>query len=483
MDFFNALFREERLYFDLFDQITDAIYICDTEHRLVYFNKAAETLDGFDLKEVKGKTVEELYGIDEKTSPALRALTTEQPVINEKFTYYINGKENLQICFAGPIYSDGKLSGCYSIQRNVTALKEIVETNIALQRAIAKEKKKNHNQPTKNSVFSRLVGQSQSFTNCLTLAEQAAKTDSSIMLVGETGSGKEGLARAIHDLSNRAEKPFLALNCAAIPESLLEGILFGTKKGVYTGALEKEGILSQADGGTIFLDELNSMPLSSQSKLLRVLEEKKIMKLGSNKEKKINVRIISSTNENPRNAILSGKLREDLFYRLSVVQITIPPLRERREDIPDLTEHFIKKYNARFDKNILGIENEVMDYFMSFSWPGNVRQLKACVESAMNFASNDRKIHFSDLPPYIFENGESPEDRYRQMAHKTPAEQTAPIRKKTDGLLLSEEIRQREKEDIIETLKQTKGNVSQAARLLGMRRQSLQYRMKKYNIK
>ena len=174
------------------------------------------------------------------------------------------------------------------------------------------------------------------------------------MLIGSTGSGKEIFARAIHNGSNRVKKTVLALNCAAIPETLIESILFGTVKGVYTGAVEKDGILAQADGGTVFLDEINSMPLASQAKLLRVLEERRIMKLGSNKEVPIDIRVISSTNEDPVDAVRNQHMREDLLYRLSVVPIVIPPLRERKEDLPELIDYFIKKYNDRFDKHILG---------------------------------------------------------------------------------------------------------------------------------
>ena len=505
MSLFNELFDRRSLYFDIFDRMVEAVYICDTDKNLIYFNKAAERLDGYLLKDVKGKSTYELYGLDDMDSPMLRALATEHPVVNEEFSYYVNGKELIQLCNSGPIYEEGRLIGAYTVQRDLTQFKGIVEQNIALQRVINDHKSKKTSPFT--DPFSGIVGKSEKFRQSIALSRQAARTNSSVMLIGSTGSGKEVFARAIHESSNRAEKPFLALNCAAIPESLIEGILFGTTKGVYTGAVEKDGILAQADGGTVFLDEINSMPLISQAKLLRVLEEKKIMKLGSNKEVPINIRVISSINEMPAEAIRKGRLREDLFYRLSVVQILIPPLRDRAEDIPYLVRHFVEKYNARFGKNVLGVDSQVMSIFMNFPWPGNVRQLKACIESAMNFAKDDGWITRKDLPVYVFEDAEVPENRYRPWSQKNfikasretfpgmeteppvqvsfPAAKEKPVSppEETAGGRIMDSIRNEEKEEIIAALHRYRGNITKAAESLGMSRQSLSYRLKKYHLK
>lgn len=486
MDLFDAFFNKNTLYFDAFDKVAEAIYVCDINRNLVFFNKAAERLDGYFLKDVKGKSTFELYGLDEESSPMLKALVTEYPVQNEEFSYYVNGKEIVQLCNAAPIYNEGKLAGAYTVQSDLTLVKDMVEKNIALQREIIQQKNRIVSDVPYDA-FANLIGRSEIFTRCKELAWRVAKTDSSVMLVGNTGSGKEIFSRAIHDHSNRFKEPFLALNCAAIPESLIEGILFGTTKGVYTGAIEKEGILAQADGGTLFLDEINSMPLASQAKLLRVLEEKKIMKLGSGKETEIDVRIISSTNEPPRNAISNGHMREDLFYRLSVVQICIPSLEERREDIPELVQHFIYKYNDRFHKKVLGIDNEVMDYFMTFSWPGNVRQLKACVEAAMNFAKDGGLISLADLPEYVFENATVPGDRYRQWSrfkNQRTATPSKPINKNDlNEIEIMDSIWQDERNEIIQALRRSKGNMTKAAKSLGISRQLLFYRLKKYHIK
>ena len=493
MNLFYEVFDQRCLYFDAFDRMHDAVYVVDTDKKIVYINKAAESLDGYLLKEIKGKTVFELYNLDDQNSPALKALETECPVIDEQFSYYVNGKEVIQLCNAGPIYEDGRLRGAYSIQKDLTRFKGIVEENIALQQEI--NRRKEFDAFDGHDPFSGIIGKEEVFSKTIAQARQAAKTDSSVMLIGSTGSGKEVFAHAIHNSSKRAKKPFLALNCAAIPETLIESILFGTVKGVYTGAVEKDGILAQADGGTVFLDEINSMPLASQAKLLRVLEERRIMKLGSNKEVPIDIRIISSTNETPAEAVRNCHIREDLLYRLSVVPITIPPLRERKGDIPLLVQYFIEQYNKRFQKRVRGVDDCVMDIFMTFSWPGNIRQLKTCIESAMNFAADDGIITLADLPVYVFEDADVPENRYRHRQinteesgageQKIVSEKTVSVSSFSDdgekGLLRS--IEEEERRLMINAIRAAKGNVAKAARSLGISRQLMYYRVKKYNLK
>ncbi|MBR2222748.1 MAG: sigma 54-interacting transcriptional regulator [Christensenellaceae bacterium] len=475
----------------------DAVYILDTEKRHVYINRAAEKLEGILLKDIKGKTVMETHGLDGLDSPALKALALECPVIDEKYTYYANGKEITQICNAGPIYEDGRLIGVYTIQQDLTPINEMVERNIALQQLL--NRKKESEPVAENDPFSGIIGSSEIFSRTVEQARIAAKTDSSVMLIGKTGCGKEVFARAIHNGSGRARKPFLALNCAAIPETLIESILFGTVKGVYTGAVEKEGLLAQADGGTIFLDEINSMPLVSQAKLLRVLEERRIMKLGSNREVPIDIRVISSTNEDPDEAVKNHHIREDLLYRLSVVPVVIPTLRERKEDISELVAYFIQKYNKRFHKHILGVNEDVHSCFMDFHWPGNVRQLKTCIESAMNFAEDGGYFRLRDLPVYIFDDTRDPENRHRRYLLKEEknifsdenrrkdyeafieAKNRSSQSKNEESFLSS--VEDAERRELMEAIRASKGNLAKAARSLGISRQLMYYRVKKYQLK
>lgn len=343
----------------------------------------------------------------------------------------------------------------------------------------------------------------------MNLARSSAGNDSPVLLSGFTGSGKEIFANAIHNASARKDEPFLAVNCAAVPDGLLESILFGTTKGTFTGSIDKIGLFEQAKGGTLFLDEINSMSLNSQAKLLRVLEEKEIRRLGGYNDISVDVRIISSINTTPALALANNQLREDLFYRLSVTTIIIPPLNGRNDDIDLITEHFINKFNKVFNKNITGLSDEVHNFFMTYSWPGNVRQLKHVIESAVNSAdSSSSRILMSDLPYYLFESSTTHVESFQYIpkqsedlsamagaptanpsygAHDAPADVSDGSSVPTYSPSVSPEnlydtIRQQEKKNIIDALLSCNGNVTKAARILGMNRQQLVYRMRKYNI-
>ncbi len=227
-----------------------------------------------------------------------------------------------------------------------------------------------------------------------------ADTDSSVLIYGETGTGKELVAQSIHTASKRRNKKFVSQNCAAIPGNLLESILFGTTKGSYTGAENKPGLFEIASGGTLFLDEINSMEISVQPKILKAIEEKQVVRLGGYEPIKTDIKIVSAVNENPLQCIAENKLREDLFYRLSVVQLNIPPLRERINDLFYLVSHFINIYNTSMHCNLIGIDEEVETIFRGYNWPGNVRELKNVIEGAFNVASA-RFIQKKDLPEYL----------------------------------------------------------------------------------
>lgn len=468
----------------IFDDVTDAVYVCDLNGRFLYMNRAAEKLDGLSFGSVRGKYVADVYNADAESGPLLRALATKETVRESRFSYWVNGREVIQSCVASPLMMGDTMVGAYSVQHDLTEMQRIVDENLLLQREVEEHRTKKADKLLPRYDVQALIGESDIFKECRDTALRAAKSDSSVMLVGDTGSGKELFARAIHENSRRKNGPFLALNCAAIPEDLLEGILFGTAKGIYTGAVEREGLLLQADGGTVFLDEINSMPLGSQAKLLRVLEERKVRKLGASKSKEINVRIISSSNELPKIAVERGAMREDLFYRLSVVYLRIPSLSERKEDIPLLVEYFISEYNRRFQKNVLGVAANVMSFFMDYPWSGNVRQLKHSIESAMNFTESGQWIGFSSLPPYLFD-ALMEEPPRSEVAEAEEAELTAaaPLLLDAKEKTLMEAIKDEEKEEVIAALKEAKGNMAKAARILGINRQAMVYRVKKYGLK
>jgi len=479
---FEEVMKQYPYFADIFESLEAAVYFCDNEGRLVYINPIAERLDGYTNQELYGRTVMEAYGLDAQTSPMLRALTTEKAVVDMAFRYFVNGREVFQICNARPVFFNGVKVGAFTVQKDVTQLMEVIERNIVLQRQMfLSNADESENCAEDVTGIDRLIGEHPIFIECKEMAKMAARRDSPVLLTGETGSGKELFARAIHEHSSRREGPFLAINCAAIPEALIESILFGTSKGIYTGAVERKGLFEQADGGTIFLDEINSMPLASQAKLLRALEDKEIQHLGSKERIRINARIISSSNAFPQEAIRKKQIREDLFYRLAVVNIVIPNLASRKSDVFILANHFISEYNERFQKKIVSLDDEVLGFFLDFSWPGNVRQLRHTLESAMNFVEDgELMIKKKHLPAYLFTGIDAASGGYRQKDTIAIPVHDLPENKET-GIFSA--IKDKEKNAIILALMDNGGNVSKTAKQLGMNRQSLVYRIRKYQIK
>jgi len=311
-------------------------------------------------------------------------------------------------------------------------------------------------------VFEGMVGQSLAMLNIFATIKHVAKYPISILITGETGTGKEMVARAIHNLSRRANKPFITVNCAGLVETLLESELFGHVKGAFTGALrDKPGLFEIADQGTIFLDEIGDMPLSLQSKLLRVLEHHEIQRVGDVKVKKVDVRVIAATNRDLKKMVEEGKYRKDLFYRLNVVHIHIPPLRERKEDIPILCQYFIKQLNQEIGKGIKGLDIQVSELFQQLPWDGNIRELKNVLERAYIMATGEH-ITLKDLPL---------EYRQRKLDKISFAD-----------LPVQTTLAEMEKKYIMKVLKLTSGNRSQAARILGVSRRSLYRKLKKYGL-
>lgn len=458
------------------DNMGDSVYIVDDESRILFINKAVEKTEGLQKEQAEGKTIKEIYHF--KRSPLLHVLKYGEPVKEFSYSYVVNGKEVCQLCKAFPLIYKGELIGAYAIQRDVTSYKNILEENILLQEKLGASGEL-YASGGKPSPFDRLIGRHPLFVECIDIAASAAQSDSSVLLNGSTGSGKEMFARCIHDAGPRKTKPFLAVNCAAIPENLLESILFGTSKGAFTGAVEKIGLFEQADGGTLFLDEINSMPLSSQAKLLRVLEEKEVRHLGSQEQIKTNVRIISSTNVNPREAIRLHQIREDLFYRLGVVNITIPDISKRKSDIFMLTDYFITQYNEKFNRRVTGISRGARDFFLAYEWPGNVRQLKHCIESAMNFIGEEELvISKRHLPQYMLSDANPVQ--HQDFSGRFNGSDELGEDATSD---LFADVENRQKQLIISALLDSGGNVTKASKNMGISRQAMIYRMKKYGIK
>ncbi len=304
--------------------------------------------------------------------------------------------------------------------------------------------------------FEDIIGCSEKLISCKERALKASRTSSHVLIFGETGTGKEMFVQAIHNSSNRNKKPFIAQNCAAIPSNLLEAILFGTVKGCFTGAEDRKGLFELANSGTLYLDELNSMPLELQGKILRAIQEGNIRRIGNAASRNIDVRIIASLNELPELLIEQGKLRSDLYYRLNVVRIDIPPLRHRKEDIPRLVNYFTYKYNKAFNGRIAGIEESALERLIIWDWDGNVRELENIIESVFNLKL-EGYITLKDLKKIGF-------TRYTKLKP------------------LVERLKEAERLYILEALTITQNNVTKAAELLKIPRQTLQSKMKRLNI-
>ena len=308
-----------------------------------------------------------------------------------------------------------------------------------------------------------LVGTSPAMQDVMRQVEMAAPSTASVLITGETGSGKEMVARSIHMLSPRAERPFVAINCSAIPESLMESEIFGHEKGAFTGAAERRiGCFELADGGTLLLDEIGEMPAQTQAKLLRVLEDRKVRRLGSKVETPVDVRVLAATNKNPEEAVADGHLRQDLYFRLNVFHIHLPPMREHKEDLAQLVEHLLADISTKHHKKVSGVGNDVMDLFKSYPWPGNVRELRNVLERAA-IASDRGTVSRQHLASDF---GRAPATTSSGLgAIRFPVGTT---------------VDAAERELILQTLNATNQNKTRAAELLGISLKTLHNKLKEY---
>jgi len=304
--------------------------------------------------------------------------------------------------------------------------------------------------------FENIIAKSPKMQQVIEVIKIVARSNATVLITGQSGTGKELVARAIHSQSQRGDKPFVAVSCAALPESLLESELFGHEKGSFTGAYaQKKGKFEFANRGTLFLDEIGEISGNIQVHLLRVLEEKALTRVGGNEEIKVDVRIISATNKDLKKAVASGEFREDLYYRLNVVSIELPPLRERREDIPLLADHFLNKFALENEKEVAGFSPEAMEFLLRYDWPGNVRELENAIERAVILAKGSL-IEVADLP-------------HQGLSL-------------TRSASLGKSLREMEKDHILNVLSETEGNYSKAARILGIARMTLYNKVRDYEV-
>jgi PAS domain S-box-containing protein len=431
----------------VFDQLSDALILYDPEFRITGVNRSAEKLFGMSSEEMLGRHCQEIFKCS-SCEPGcgvlvgLNAVPTSPNCTVRLHTD--NGMERLVVMRTNQMFDDdGQLTGV------VATIKDITEEAAPQKREV--------------------IGESGPMREVMNFVRRVAASEATtILLEGENGTGKDLIAKTLHYQSVRQAEPFIAINCAAIPETLLESELFGYEKGAFTDARsQKRGIFELADKGTLFLDEIGEIPLMLQAKLLRVLEEQSFRRLGGLKDIKLDLRVIAATNKNLREAVKEGAFRQDLYFRLNVIQIMIPPLRERPEDILPLTRFFVEHYNRKFKRSIEGVNEPAARLLMTHDWPGNVRELRNAIERAM-ILEETAQITPPSLPIAIArpENGVA--------AAAAPAMEIP-----TEGLSLEDN----ERSLLAKALEKTAGNQTQAARLLRITRDTLRYKMKKFNLR
>jgi arginine utilization regulatory protein len=458
----------------VFNKLKESVIICDAYSRVLLINEAACTMDSLHINKVFGMPIGSVYQMKSDSFLAIpKAIEEKKPLLDLRQRYNtLYGKEVDIVSSNYPIIEGGQTLGGFAVMQDWSQIDELNRRIIDLQSKLVEKSAPATRHKAGQALavkyrFKDIIHVSQSMCKVLDKCRQVAKSDSSVMIYGETGTGKEMISQSIHGASRRADQSFIAINCAAIPENLLESMLFGTERGAYTGAERREGIFEQATGGTILLDEINSMNIGLQSKLLRVLQDGVVRRVGGSTEIRVDVRVLSNINMPPDQAINENRLRRDLFYRLGVVNINLPPLRVRKDDIPLLTSNFIRQLSKKHLKNISDVNAGTMELFLAYDWPGNVRELYHVIEHAMNVVPEDICLITPEhVPEHIVGSA--------NLGHMSDngASQKGAI--SLNQILCDVKYRVLNK-----ALQDNGGNISQTARALGLSRQNLQYRLKK----
>ena len=431
----------------VFNEVSDALMLYDRDLRISGVNKAAERLFGMSSDEMVGRDCRDVFkcGVCEPGCGVLVGLMQAPSVARSTIRIHTdNGRERMAVMSTTQLYNDhGELEGMVATIRDITE-------EIAPQRR-------------------EMIGESKVMKDLLHFTKRVAASEATtILLEGENGTGKDLIAKTLHYESMRRAEPFIAINCAAIPDTLLESELFGYEKGAFTDARsQKRGIFELADRGTLFLDEIGEIPLMLQAKLLRVLEDQSFRRLGGLKDIQLTLRVVAATNRNLREAVSMGQFRQDLFFRLNVIHIVIPPLREHPDDVLPLARFFIQHYNLKFKRHIEGLTPEAARLLLAHDWPGNVRELRNAIERAM-ILEESQMITPPSLPISLIHD---PLERTMSAGAVASMPEA--------GLSLAEHERML----LAQALEKSGGNQTQAARLLHITRDTLRYKMKKFNLR
>jgi PAS domain S-box-containing protein len=434
----------------ILDSIADGVFTVDSEWKITSFNRAAEKITGITKEEAMGRQCWEVFraGICEKDCSLRHTVETGQPVVNQSI-FIINSRgERVPISISTALLKNKKkqVIGGVETFRDLSLVEELKKELYSRQS------------------FHDIISKNKEMQRLFSMLEKLSESDTTVILVGESGTGKELFAKAIHSMSQRKDGPIITINCGALPDNLLESELFGYKAGAFTDAKkDKPGRITLAHGGTLFLDEIGDISPAMQVKLLRVLQDKIFEPLGGTKPEKVDVRIIAATNKDLEKLVKEGTFREDFYYRINVAKLVLPPLRNRKEDIPLLSEHFIGKFNRRMDKEILGLEPEALAVLMSHDYPGNIRELENIIEYAMVVCKN-RVIGIEHLPDYLVRGSDHEEHETLSRKRKESS---------MEGL---------EKELIYNTLAKNNWNRKLTAAILNMHPATLWRKIKRMNI-
>lgn len=453
---------------EILDNINEGVIATDENGCIFIYNKQLSEFEDLPQKSVIGKRLKDVYNWSMENSEHMHVIKTKTPLTEGNYrTITHKGRINHLVASTYPIVEKGDVVAAYSISRNVTKIREIYNRTVDLLPISngAQQELKNGTRFT----FEDIICENVKMKSLISDAQKAALSPSPVLVYGETGTGKELFVQGIHNSGPSRKEPFVALNCAALPESLLESLLFGTVKGAFTGSESTVGFFEQAKEGTLYLDEINSMPLNLQAKLLRVIQEKKFHRIGGSEEVMMKCKIISSVNKDPFLCIKEGQLRQDLYYRLGVITLPIPPLRDRREDIPKLIEYFLNKYSQLYRNKKVTAEKSLIDALKLYDWPGNVRELEHIIEQAVSLIKENEELAINNLPMYL--------------RNKLFTQKFMLVNNKLGKGSLNEILSEVERRIINEALENHNMNVTRAAKSIGIARQNLQYRMDKLGIK
>lgn len=460
---FKILDEQDKELEVILDSIKDAITIVDKDCITKYWNKAAEKMYGISRKDIVGKHIREFF----PSSLLPRIIKEEKSYEN---IYNSPRESSFNIISASPLYCKGELVGGLSLDRDITdhirtaELLSKARSNLDVLQQEITAINKNH------SSFSMILGNSSKFREAVNLARDVARSNINVLICGESGTGKELFARAIHMESGR-EGLYVPINCSAMPNELIESELFGYAAGAFTGALKegRTGKIELAHKGTLFLDEIGDMPLHMQPKILRVLEDGEVTKVGGEKSIKVNIRIIAATNRNLNEMVEKGTFRKDLYYRLNSVLINLPPLRERKDDIPLLANRFVQNYCMEYGLNILNISPQVMDAFIQHDWEGNVRELANIIERMVVIAKNNKlsSLDVNTLPENI---------NVKKKSYKDAGDENS------NPYDLNYILANAERDAVVNAMKMAENNKSAAAKILNIPRSTLYFKLQKYGL-